>query len=48
MTDTPQVTITRRLQFNAAHRVHNPALSDEENIVDLRQVCVNNPNWARS
>ena len=26
------VTITRRLQFNAAHRVHNPALSNEENI----------------
>ena len=25
------VTVTRRLQFNAAHRVHNPALSDEEN-----------------
>jgi 6-pyruvoyltetrahydropterin/6-carboxytetrahydropterin synthase len=25
------VTVTRRLKFNAAHRVHNPALSDEEN-----------------
>jgi 6-pyruvoyltetrahydropterin/6-carboxytetrahydropterin synthase len=27
----PMVTVTRRLKFNAAHRVHNPALSDEEN-----------------
>ena len=27
----PIVTVTRRLKFNAAHRVHNPALSDEEN-----------------
>ncbi len=38
-----QVTITRRLQFNAAHRVHNPALSDEENRA-LFGKC-NNPNW---
>ncbi len=29
--------------FNAAHRVHNPALSDEEN-VRLFGKC-NNPNW---
>ena len=43
MTDMPQVTITRRLQFNAAHRVHNPALSDEENIATFGK-C-NNPNW---
>ena len=27
----PIVTVTRRLRFNAAHRLHNPALSDEEN-----------------
>jgi 6-pyruvoyltetrahydropterin/6-carboxytetrahydropterin synthase len=27
----PQVTVTRRLRFNAAHRLHNPALSAEEN-----------------
>lgn len=27
----PTVTVTRRLKFNAAHRVHNPALTDEEN-----------------
>ena len=27
----PQVTVTRRLKFNAAHRVHNPAYSAEEN-----------------
>ncbi|MBA3672622.1 MAG: 6-carboxytetrahydropterin synthase [Gemmatimonadaceae bacterium] len=40
MTD---VTVTRRLRFNAAHRVHNPALSDEENVT-LFGKC-NNPNW---
>ena len=39
----PIVTVTRRLHFNAAHRVHNPALSDEEN-VRLFGKC-NNPNW---
>ena len=39
----PYVTITRRLTFNAAHRVHNPELSDEEN-VRLFGKC-NNPNW---
>ncbi len=43
MRATPQVTITRRMQFNAAHRVHNPALSDEENHA-LFGKC-NNPNW---
>ena len=37
------VTVTRRLRFNAAHRVHNPALSDEEN-ARLFGKC-NNPNW---
>jgi 6-pyruvoyltetrahydropterin/6-carboxytetrahydropterin synthase len=37
------LTVTRRLQFNAAHRVHNPALSDDENRV-LFGKC-NNPNW---
>jgi 6-pyruvoyltetrahydropterin/6-carboxytetrahydropterin synthase len=39
----PMVTVTRRLKFNAAHRVHNPALSDEENVA-LFGKC-NNPNW---
>ena len=39
----PHVTVTRRLQFNAAHRVHNPALSEEENL-RLFGKC-NNPNW---
>jgi 6-pyruvoyltetrahydropterin/6-carboxytetrahydropterin synthase len=38
-----QVTVTRRLRFNAAHRVHNPALSDLENVA-LFGKC-NNPNW---
>lgn len=27
----PNVTVTRRLKFNAAHRVNNPALSEEQN-----------------
>ena len=36
------VTVTRRLRFNAAHRVHNPALSHEEN-VRLFGKC-NNPH----
>ena len=39
----PLVTVTRRLRFNAAHRVHNPALSDAEN-TRLFGKC-NNPNW---
>ena len=43
MPTTPHVTVTRRLHFNAAHRVHNPALSDEENR-RLFGKC-NNPNW---
>jgi 6-pyruvoyltetrahydropterin/6-carboxytetrahydropterin synthase len=38
-----KVTITRRLAFSAAHRVHNPALSDAEN-ARLFGKC-NNPNW---
>ena len=39
----PHVTVTRRMRFNAAHRVHNPELSDEENR-SLFGKC-NNPNW---
>lgn len=39
----PEVTVTRRMHFNAAHRVHNPELSDEEN-ERLFGKC-NNPNW---
>ena len=39
----PEVTVTRRLTFNAAHRVHNPSLSDAEN-TRLFGKC-NNPNW---
>ena len=39
----PEVTVTRRLTFNAAHRVHNPSLSDAENN-RLFGKC-NNPNW---
>ena len=35
------VTVTRRLRFNAAHRVNNPALSAEENLA-LFGKC-NNP-----
>jgi 6-pyruvoyltetrahydropterin/6-carboxytetrahydropterin synthase len=39
----PLLTVTRRLTFNAAHRVHNPALSDDEN-ARLFGKC-NHPNW---
>ena len=39
----PVVTVTKRLTFNAAHRVHNPELSDAEN-QSLFGKC-NNPNW---
>ena len=39
----PRVTVTRRLRFNAAHRVHNPELSEAENS-RLFGKC-NNPNW---
>ena len=39
----PQVTVTRRLHFSAAHRVHNPSMSDEENRRTFGK-C-NNPNW---
>ena len=39
----PHVTVTRRLNFNAAHRLHNPELSEEENRA-LFGPC-NNPNW---
>jgi 6-pyruvoyltetrahydropterin/6-carboxytetrahydropterin synthase len=39
----PTVTVTRRVHFNAAHRLHSPALSDEQN----RRVfgLCNNPNF---
>ncbi|HEY4955366.1 MAG TPA: 6-carboxytetrahydropterin synthase [Gemmatimonadaceae bacterium] len=37
------VTVTRRLRFNAAHRVFNPSMSDEEN--DATFGKCNNPNW---
>ena len=39
----PYVTVTRKLHFNAAHRVHNPEMSDEENRATFGK-C-NNPNW---
>jgi 6-pyruvoyltetrahydropterin/6-carboxytetrahydropterin synthase len=39
----PNVTVTRRLHFSAAHRVHNPAMSDEDNRRTFGK-C-NNPNW---
>lgn len=37
------VTVTRRMKFNAAHRVYNPSLSDDENAATFGK-C-NNPNW---
>jgi 6-pyruvoyltetrahydropterin/6-carboxytetrahydropterin synthase len=39
----PRVTVTRRLRFNAAHRVFNPNFSDEKNEATFGK-C-NNPNW---
>lgn len=38
----PMVTVTRRVKFNAAHRVHNPDLTDERNR-ELFGKC-NNPH----
>jgi 6-pyruvoyltetrahydropterin/6-carboxytetrahydropterin synthase len=43
MSRNPQVVVTRRMHFSAAHRVHNPAMSDEENRRTFGK-C-NNPNW---
>lgn len=39
----PTVRVTRRVHFSAAHRLHNPRLSDEEN-VRAYGLC-NSPNW---
>ncbi len=39
----PRVTVTRRMRFNAAHRVFNPTFSDAENEATFGK-C-NNPNW---
>jgi 6-pyruvoyltetrahydropterin/6-carboxytetrahydropterin synthase len=39
----PTVMVTRRVHFNAAHRLHNPALSDAENL-RLFGLC-NSPNY---
>ncbi|HEY4659140.1 MAG TPA: 6-carboxytetrahydropterin synthase [Gemmatimonadaceae bacterium] len=39
----PLVTVTRLLRFSAAHRVHNPGWSDDENA--RRFGPCNNPNW---
>ena len=39
----PNVIVTRRMRFNAAHRVFNPSLSAEENAATFGK-C-NNPNW---
>ena len=39
----PVVTVTRRLTFNAAHRVFIPGLSDSEN-AEIFGKC-SNPNW---
>ena len=39
----PNVMVTRRLRFNAAHRVFNSSLSDADNAATFGK-C-NNPNW---
>ena len=38
-----RVAVIRRAYFNAAHRLHNPAWSDEKNKA-VFGLC-NNPNW---
>jgi 6-pyruvoyltetrahydropterin/6-carboxytetrahydropterin synthase len=42
-TAVPKVRVTRRVHFSAAHRLHNPAFSQEEN-ERLFGLC-NSPNW---
>ncbi|HET7273786.1 MAG TPA: 6-carboxytetrahydropterin synthase [Longimicrobiaceae bacterium] len=39
----PKVRVSRRVHFSAAHRLHNPSLSDEEN-ERIFGLC-NSPNW---
>ncbi|MEZ4697539.1 MAG: 6-carboxytetrahydropterin synthase [Rhodothermales bacterium] len=39
----PRVAVTRRITFNAAHRLHNPDKSDEWNRETFGK-C-NSPNW---
>ena len=39
----PRLTVTRRVHFNAAHRLHNPRLSDADNR-RIYGLC-NNPNY---
>jgi 6-pyruvoyltetrahydropterin/6-carboxytetrahydropterin synthase len=39
----PQVRVTRRVHFSAAHRLHNPALSDADNR-ETFGLC-NSPNF---
>ena len=39
----PKVRVTRRVHFSAAHRLHSPALTDEEN-ARVYGPC-NHPNW---
>jgi 6-pyruvoyltetrahydropterin/6-carboxytetrahydropterin synthase len=39
----PIVTVTRRVHFSAGHRLHNPAMSDEENR-ETYGLC-NSPNY---
>ncbi len=39
----PTITVTRRVHFNAAHRLHNPAFTDDENL-RVFGLC-NNPNY---
>ncbi|NNE48428.1 MAG: 6-carboxytetrahydropterin synthase, partial [Rhodothermales bacterium] len=38
-----KVYITRKMQFNAAHRLHNAKKSDEWNVATFGK-C-NSPNW---
>ena len=43
MSDSPKVSIFRKEHFNAAHRLHNAAWSEEKN-KEIFGLC-NNPNY---
>jgi len=42
-TELPMIRLSQKFEFCAAHRLHNPALTDQQNLA-LYGKC-NNPNW---
>ena len=42
-TELPMIRLSQKFEFCAAHRLHNPALTDQENLA-MYGKC-NNPNW---